>query len=231
MASPLLRAARAMHGVHRQAVASHGAHRQALRWNTVMAAVIERSPVLTPDLPDYQQAHFKRREGYIKLQKVYPTQLIEAEEGPDQARARQRVETLLGRYGGRLGAGDTSGEQATLDRKLAQRLYLVLCVDGVWQFPQASWQEEQTAHECVSLEVAKRCGESLKCHPVGNAPMAHLERPDDTKIFFYRLMHVDGVVEPTEGVSDHAWLTKEELLSKLDPATGALTQEMCGPFP
>jgi len=198
--------------------------------STVMAAVIERSPVLTPDLPEWQQQEFARREDYIKFHKVYPRELTDAEEGPDQKRAREKVQMVVERDGGRLGAGDKSGDEATSDRRLAERLYLVVCIDRTWQFPQALWSPEQSAHACVLAEVANRCGSELAVHPMGNAPMAHLELPDETRIFFYRLLHTGGDIEPAAGVTDHAWLTREELSTRLDPATAALAAEMCGPF-
>lgn len=116
-----------------------------------MAAVIERTPVVTPDLPDWQQHHLSFREHYVKMQKVYPKELTSADEGPDQTRARQRVEMILERDGGRLGAGDKQDIKATTDRKLSQRLYLLLCVDGKWQFPQAL---RLSAPACVRLPPA-----------------------------------------------------------------------------
>eukprot|EP00966_Prymnesium_polylepis_P272792 6302340-Prymnesium_polylepis.1 len=60
--------------------------------------------------------------------------------------------------------------------------------------------------------------------------MAHLELPDATRVFYYRLLLTGGHVELAEGVTAHAWLTKEELGERLDPATAALVAEMCGPW-
>ena len=79
--------------------------------------------------------------------------------------------------------------------------------------------------------IAKRCGDAMELYPVSNAPMAHLELPDASRVFYYRLLHVAGDVEDTADVSQHAWLTKDELGARLDPETAALAAEMCGPFP
>lgn len=78
--------------------------------------------------------------------------------------------------------------------------------------------------------VEQHCGAALTVHPVGNAPIAHLELPDTTRVFFYRMLHVDGLVQLGDGVSDYAWLTKLELASRLDQETATLTAEMFGPF-
>ena len=184
-----------------------------------------------PDLPDWWQQRLEAKSHLVHFQKVYPKELTDAEEGPDQKRAREKVAMVLERDGGRLGAGDKSGVEATLDRKLAQRLYLVVCVDGTWQFPQAAWSSGQTAHACVMQGVARRCGSTMTLHALGNAPIAHLELADDAKVFYYRLLLTDGDVELGDGVSDHAWLTKDELGERLDPATSALAADFTGPYP
>lgn len=79
-------------------------------------------------------------------------------------------------------------------------------------------------------EVSKRCGEDLVLHPLGNAPMAHIELPNSTRVFFYRFLHIEGVVQAHESVSEYAWLTKAELGEYLDAETAGLAEEMCGPF-
>ena len=78
------------------------------------------------------------------------------------------------------------------------------------------------------LHVELQCLPML--HNMSNAPMAHLELPDESRVFYYKLLHVAGDVEPAEGVTAFAWLTKAELATRLDPATAALATEMCGPF-
>lgn len=110
--------------------------RHAARFSTIMAAVIERTPVVTPEIPAWQQKEFDLRADYIKLHKVYPKELTDVEEVPDQARARQRVERIIARDGGRLGSGDKKGDERTMDRCLSERLYLLLSINGTWQFPQ-----------------------------------------------------------------------------------------------
>ena len=199
--------------------------------STMMAAVVERPPILTPDLPDWRQRELDRKEPHINYHKVYPREFTDAEEGPDQKRAREKVLMVLERDGGRLGAGDKSGVEATVDRKLAHRLYLVVCIDGTWQFPQAAWSSGQTAHACVMQGVTHRCGSAMTLYPLGNAPIAHLELAKDAKVFYYRLLLTDGDVELGEGVTEHAWLTKDELGERLDPATAALAADFIGPFP
>ena len=196
---------------------------------TLLAAVIERSPLITPDLKPFEVAEMERKQARQALQKAYPSELTEIEEGPDQVRARQRLQQVLEKYGGREGEGDKSGNEHSMQRRLAQRLYLLVCVDGAWQFPSGLWEPPALAQPSLQDLISQRCGDDLTLHPVGYAPVAHQEL-EQGAVFYWKLLHVAGSVEPSEGV-DYAWLTKDEIVDRLDPATAELASEMLGPFP
>ena len=58
------------------------------------------------------------------------------------------MEGIVESEGGREGEGDRSGDESSLDRRLAQRLYLVLQdEDGSWAFPQRAWQPPERARD------------------------------------------------------------------------------------
>lgn len=196
---------------------------------TRLAAVIERPPLLTPDPPQWE---LKRQAAVLATEskhKLYPAALTDAEEGPDRQRARLRLDTLVEREGSREGEGDRAGDSRSLDRCLARRLYLLVQVDGRWQFPQATWAPPEGALDGVLRGVEASCGSELQTHRMGNAPLGHATAGDGTT-FFYKLMHVAGDVQPADG-TDFAWLTKEELGEKLDPEIRELAKTMCaGPF-
>lgn len=66
-------------------------------------------------------------------------------------------------------------------------------------------------------------------HPAGNAPIAHLPADGGTT-FYWRMLYVSGGVAPGEAVEEYAWLTRDEMAQRLEPAAAALAAEMCGPF-
>ena len=200
--------------------------------DATLAALVERLPVLTPELPAWQAEHVEQRHELAAASaKVYPSQLTEAEEAPDTRQARLRVDAIIKAEGQREGAGDREGDERTTDRRLAQRLFLLLRVDGEWRFPQARWAAPASAQECLEEEVSASCGEALELSWVGHAPLAHLEQPGE-RTFWWKAQLLGGEVVPAAGI-DFAWLTREELDERLagaDPELRRLTAEMCGPF-
>eukprot|EP00316_Scyphosphaera_apsteinii_P012615 CAMPEP_0119299972 /NCGR_PEP_ID=MMETSP1333-20130426/1981_1 /TAXON_ID=418940 /ORGANISM="Scyphosphaera apsteinii, Strain RCC1455" /LENGTH=219 /DNA_ID=CAMNT_0007301581 /DNA_START=97 /DNA_END=756 /DNA_ORIENTATION=- len=149
---------------------------------TIFAALVERIPILTPELPawrlEIQDALDQRT---IALSKAYPAQYTEADEGPDRRRAREKLLKLIECDGSRLGEGDHTDDKRSLDRQLTCRLYLLLQINGRWQFPQVPWEPDasnaipnETIRSCLLRGLAAQCGDYLDVHWMGNAPLAHL---------------------------------------------------------
>jgi hypothetical protein len=186
-------------------------------------------------------AQREREEALEGLHKVYPSSLTSAEEGPDQQRARVRMEGIIERDASREGEGDASGDHTSLDRRLAQRLYLLVRRgDGPWHFPQREWAgPPEHARDGLQAAIEASCGGALALHQLGNAPLGHLETKkggadDDasvpSSIFLWRFLYLSGAVEPAPGV-EYAWLTKEELAERVDAQLGEFAALVCGPFP
>lgn len=204
----------------------------------VLAALVERLPSLVPEQPAWaQEAAELREQVAVASAKQYPAEYIDAEEGPDRKQAREHVAGLVEREASRLGSADADDDEHSLDRRLAQRLYLLHRVDGKWQFPQARWQPDASGEapglrETVSGALTASCGEGLDLHFVGNAPMAHWQRkPEDETHFFFRVQLLGGSVAPASGV-ECAWLPKEQLAERLQGSGEGLSPlvlEMCGP--
>ena len=196
---------------------------------TLLAALVERSPQVTPELSDLEQiqhAHQRRLEG---LHKAYPTALTAAEEGPDQQRARLRMEQLVEHESTREGEGDRTGDESSIDRRLDCRVYLAVRVNGHWQLPAEAWRSPESAREGLRRVLSAQCGDDLSAHQMGNAPLAHLALESGDTLFLWRHMYVSGEVEVRDGDA-HAWLTKEELAERLGAQIGPLTATACGPF-
>jgi len=199
----------------------------------VLAALIERTPILTPKLPAWKvELDLAREARAVALSKSYPLRFTDADEGPDRKQARLRVSNLV-----EGGAPPVEDEQS-MERRLAQRLYLLLRVGDELRLPQVEWEPaadgepDLSVRERLLREVADKCGDSLQLHWTGNAPLAHMSLPSPAEgnIFFWRLQYVVGHVEPPVGV-DYSWLDRDELAERLQGKAGALMREMCGPFP
>lgn len=201
--------------------------------NATLSVLIERLPVVTPELADWEVEQRLAAEAYANSRsKVYQEEYTAAEEGPERTRARLRLEQVVESMGGREGEGDRSGDESSMDRKLAERVYLLLQgEDGSWSLPQRPWAPPERARDGLRELIAASCGEDLQVHQVGNAPLAHLQREQDT-IFVWRFQHVEGEVaapDPEGGATHtHAWLTKDELAERIGGPLGAIAREACG---
>jgi len=205
--------------------------------SAVLAALVERIPVLTPDEPAWETENREQKEAWVaaRRSKQYPSQFTEVEEGPSRKTSRLRAERILASDGVRQGTGDASGDTSSLDRELSKRLYLCVRIDGQWQLPQGRWQPPESARDGVLRHLAEACGDGLAVHPVGRAPVAHVparaevDGDDGAATFFWRLQLLSGAPQLQPGVERYAWLTAAELGDKLDGEAAAVLAEVCGP--
>ena len=196
---------------------------------TLLAALVERSPQVTPELSELAQAQLAHQARLEGLHKAYPTALTAAEEGPDQQRARLRMEQLVEDESTREGEGDRTGDESSIDRRLDCRVYLAVRVDGRWQLPAEAWRAPETARDGLRRALSAQCGDGLSAHQMGNAPLAHVALESGDTLFLWRHLYVSGEVEVREGDA-HAWLTKDELAHRLGDDLGPITATACGPF-
>ena len=80
----------------------------------------------------------------------------------------------------------------------------------------------------AALEAA--CGDELTVHPMGNAPLSHMDLDSTRRLFLWRYLYVSGEVQAS-GTGDYAWLTKDEIAERLGGEVGELMKLACGPFP
>jgi hypothetical protein len=100
----------------------------------VLAALIERIPVVTPPLPEWKRESLELRERIAEhFSKVYPQSLTTAEEGPDRKQARLRAAAIIEDEASREGEGDRTGDESSMDRKLVRpRLAAALVRGQLW---------------------------------------------------------------------------------------------------
>ena len=80
-----------------------------------LSALIERLPVVTPELSEWEVEWREAREALvISRAKVYNAEFTAAEEGPERTRARLRLEQVVESMGGRQGGGDTTGDESSM---------------------------------------------------------------------------------------------------------------------
>ncbi|KAI8929898.1 39S mitochondrial ribosomal protein L46-domain-containing protein [Entophlyctis helioformis] len=209
--------------------------------------LLKRSPVVLPELSEFQQAYYAYREDmersearpfdhtfYFKKGSSTEKRWLDAQKaaaaavsGSGSAAAStvaQPLEDELAKLekAPRLTAADAKGDVKSLDRALQRTLYLVVkqkdaaSAGASWRFPQGSVLGNELLHEAAPARLADACGDAMDTWFVGKAPVGHAK--DSTKTVFYMKAHIlAGKVVPSGKVTDHAWLTKQELASKLEP--------------
>jgi hypothetical protein len=196
---------------------------------TILAALVERSPQLTPEPSPLERAQLEHSLRLETLHKSYPSAMTVAEEGPDQQRARLHTEALIEREASREGEGDRTGDMRSRDRRLSQRLYLLVQRDGAWGFPQGAWEPRESARDGLRRAVVASCGEELDTHQMGNAPVGHLPLSSGDTLFLWRHLYVAGDVD-AEAQREYVWVTKDELSDYLEPELLSFATVACGPF-
>ena len=197
----------------------------------VLGALVERLPIVTPPVAEWKQKNLEWQSTvHEHLAKHYPPEFLQAEEAPDAKAARLKIEAIVDAESRRTGSGDDNDDQASTDRCLEQRLYLLLKVDGAWRFPQVDYTpgESTSARDLIMQKLMEVCGSGVVLRWMGNAPAAHYEQKSGSgTLFLYKVQVLSGGLSGVE----HAWLTKEELADRLGGEFGAFAMEVCGPFP
>ncbi|KAI8848718.1 hypothetical protein BC829DRAFT_362341 [Chytridium lagenaria] len=132
---------------------------------------------------------------------------------------------------------DKDGNLESLDRKLDRSLYL-LVRDGKnqWKFPSGQLNPEELLHEAAERHLKHQCGSGLETWMVGKAPVG-LSKNSSRKVLvdfvkslitFYMKAHViSGKMEANaDFIKEHAWLTKEEILTKVSPELWDSSKDM-----
>ncbi|XP_068331043.1 uncharacterized protein [Pyrus communis] len=157
----------------------------------VASVLFERLPVVIPKIEPvvyaYQEFAFRWRQQY---RRIYPDELL------DKSNAR------------------------SLQRALDRRLYLLLYgkTDGsagksVWQFPEKVYQSEETLRKCAESALKSVLGNLSHTYFVGNAPMGHMEQPEENiKQFFFKSQVIAANKFDIGKCEDFVWVTKDELI-------------------
>ncbi|EDV25920.1 uncharacterized protein TRIADDRAFT_55493 [Trichoplax adhaerens] len=125
---------------------------------------------------------------------------------------------------------DEEDDRKSLDRKLAESLYLLVKKSRhqhAWQMPQGQHEGEESLRQTAERELKEECGEQLTVKFLSNAPSAlytykfHKDYQSDhvgAKVFFYKTFYNEGqIVLNTEELEDYAWVTGQEMQDYVTP--------------
>jgi len=196
----------------------------------ISCVALERLPLVMPAMPawereykDWQTVWNARR--YKELPQSFTTSDVKmTDDGKTSGRATWEPSSLQT-------SADARNDVKSLQRKLDQRLFLLVKKDGAWDFVQSAIQNNDTS----TRKVAERALESLmgenasvRYYFIGNAPAAHTRSEGGTK-FFHRcqLIHIDSFssVDMKE-YEDYAWVSPNEFEEYLEIEQAKVLQQM-----
>lgn len=215
------------------------------KWRVLSAGILERLPVIQPDLADWEE-DMEAQEHEMALRE---SQRIEdgfwfMEPGarhitPEEAplpNEPEDPEEIVGagfHLAPRETADDASNNRKSLNRALKGRVFLLTKrtqnnTDGKfdWFFPVGDKKEHEKMRDAALRHVGDVCGPDAELYPVGFAPIGYVkyehsapdaEGFDGTKVFFYKSQLVEGEVAiDAAKASDYLWVTRSELAEYLD---------------
>ncbi|KAI0048225.1 50S ribosomal subunit L30 [Auriscalpium vulgare] len=131
----------------------------------------------------------------------------------------------------RVHASDLNNDVQSLDRKGQRNLYLLLRrregAEDAWKFPEGPAEQGELLHKAAERDLRSTCGEGMDTWIVSRKPIGLYEtrssvpptdptKPPKTCVFFFKAHILAGQVQPlNEAVLDFAWLTKEEIQTRV----------------
>lgn len=184
------------------------------------AAMLERLPVITAAAPEWEVQHHAWLQGFrTDPRKQYPPQFT----GVNRSGSTETDTSSMWQPASRVTQADKSGDTKTLNRRLDQRLVLLLKAPkgpegcSVWQLPTVEHRSPESIRDTAERAVSTVLSTSrLRTFTLGNAPAAAYPQPDRLGTLFYvKMQLIEGTVEaePPSGARwhDFAWVAADEL--------------------
>lgn len=216
------------------------ARRRGLQWKIKVGLMLERLPVVTPDVPQWDEDYQMLKAELSRYDDIaYPKELGFPDPIDREILTRQELLSMLPEGftpAPRETEADANGFIQTLDRQLKTRVYLSVRPNDEtgWTLPITDVGVGETF-----LEAAKRLnheisGENLSINCYSNCPMVvdMLEYSDDMmksndglfgeKIFYMRVQYDDGEVDvkKMKKMSDWGWLGRDEIQDRVKAEKG-----------
>jgi hypothetical protein len=201
-----------------------------LGFRTVVATVLHRYPVVTPDPEQWEldmwdvqeKVGAAKREAMMDEIGDTDAQII----GETDVPIEEILETLPFEPAPRITEADKVDDRRSVERKLPNSLYLLVKRNRPthpWQFPQGRFIEEKddTLRGAAERIIDRAVGDVDRWF-ISNAPMGHYtyEYPAQiqeqrkefgAKVYFFRAQLIEGNIRlETRLYKDYAWLTRSE---------------------
>lgn len=223
------------------------AKREKKPWKIRVAAMVERLPVVTPDMEPWEREYIDLRDYLWTYGKEYPEEcgFMYAPDKPEDHIVPTDEELLAGlpfTPAPRETEADATGDVKTRDRQLKTRVYLALKTASEgnksgprWTLPSAVAKPDETMLETAQRAVSDAVGSDLVLWCPSNAPMTvnlreyNKNLPEDfrgeffgEKIFYYRVQYDHGDVDESavSTEEDYAWLTRDEMTERVTEERG-----------
>jgi hypothetical protein len=193
--------------------AAHGA--PALR----VATAVERTPVVMPDPDQWEldmwelQARLEEYEGFD-----YPPSVMNAggQRGVPQERTGppKTIPPELLALANRETDADRADDRKSLERRLADSLYLLVKSDGAWALPGVALEDDdESVREAALRALDEHCGKELYTYVLGAAPVAAWDTDAGgfRREFVAKAIVVDPYATGPPACADYVWAAKDEL--------------------
>jgi large subunit ribosomal protein L46 len=207
-----------------------------LDWTIQSAAILERLPVVTPDMHQWEIDYYNMKAYLEQFGKEYPDEIgFSPGKGPVYMTEEEILEMLPEGFtpAPRVTQADETGNRKTLDRRLKSRVYLaVKDTDNKWILPTATVKEDETLLDATKRAVSDAAGNELVLYCPSNCPMAvdmtvYSEENQKKlgvygiKTFFMRVQYDEGKVnEEDNNGGDYGWFDRDEMTERVREERG-----------
>lgn len=196
------------------------AHPQNKDWKVEAAVCFERYPRITPNKTADEEAWGE----FDERMHVEKSALMQVEADFTKAESEKAARVARGEsdFGeeetkfvpaSRETAADASNDTKSVNRKLAEKLFLMTKGgDTAWRMPQVPLEDGETLRQAAERGLREVVPESTGVYFFGNAP-SYCETNGKSKIFYYRavLVDLDTEVQLGDNYSDFQWLSHSEI--------------------
>jgi large subunit ribosomal protein L46 len=211
------------------------ARQAGMEWKIDCALIVERLPVVFPDMAPWEKDWENLRDYLDSFGKDYPKELNLGDRLPmgtfltDEELFAQLPEGY--KPAPRVTEADENGDVKTLKRRLMERVYFLVQKDGRWTFPVVALKEDETFMDASKRAVVETVGEKMDIYYVSTCPLAvdmsiltEEERAKvgvyGTKTFFMKVQHDEFDASLGKEYEDYAWLTRGEITDRMKEQDG-----------
>ena len=216
------------------------ARQAGLGWKHQVAVILERQPVVLPDIESWERDYLDMETRLGQFGKLYPKEFMQESDDDDDndSHVAMTLEDLLQSLpkeytpAARETEADATGDVRTTNRKLKSSIYLALNENGTWQFPTVDLADGETVVDGAVRAMATKIGDQVEFWCPSNAPFAvDMTANDDeggnggtvygTKTFFVKIQYDEGDVSKASlSADDFAWLDRDEMADRVREAQG-----------